>query len=492
MTDAAVRVRYAPSPTGDPHVGNIRTALWTWLYARHTGGTFFVRLEDTDQGRKVEGSVERILDSLSWLGVDWDEGPDIGGPYGPYVQSERLALYREAAARLIAQGNAYPCFCSSEELDALRARQQAEKRAPGYDGKCRAIPPAEAAERATREPHVVRFATPREGVTVAEDLIRGRIEVENRTLDDFVILKTDGFPTYHLAHAVDDHAMHVTHVTRGDEWIPSLPRHALLFDALGYARPTYVHTPIILAPGGGKLSKRHGAKSVLEYAEDGYLPDALMNFLCIMGWGHGDETVFSRDRLIELFDVKDLSLAPATFDTEKLNWLNGVYLRQMPQRELTELIARRLERDLPADVPRPLDRSFVDEITPLIQERMQTLAEVAGLVDFFWQPDVSTPPASEFLQKKWLNKGPEAAAALERCADAVDALDSFDAPALEERLRALCDQLGVKAGDLFTLVRLAVTGRRVSPPLFESMAIIGQGVSADRLRAAASTLATGG
>ncbi len=486
--DRPVRVRYAPSPTGDPHVGNIRTAVWTWLHARHHGGQFLVRIEDTDQTRLVEGSVKRILDSLRWLGLDWDEGPDIGGPYGPYTQSERLPLYRAAADRLLAEGKAYRCFCTPEELEAMRERQRAEKRPPGYDRRCRNVPPAEAAERGLRESHVVRFASPLDGVTVAHDLLRGPIEVANETLDDFVILKSDGFPTYHLAHAVDDPAMQITHVTRGDEWLASLPRHVLLFDALGEPRPTYVHTPIILAPGGGKLSKRHGAKSVLEYAEDGYVPDALLNFLCITGWGHGDETVFTRERLIEVFDIGDLSLNPATFDMEKLAWLNGVYLRDMPEDELTEAIAQRLERDLPADVARPVDRSLVEEITPLIRERLQTLAEVAPLVDFFWQSEVPTPPAEEFLQKKFKDQPAEAARLLEASAQAVDAATPFESEPLEARMRALAEELGVRAGDLFTLVRLAVTGRRVSPPLFESMAIVGQGLCVDRLEAAAGAL----
>ncbi|MEX2372299.1 MAG: glutamate--tRNA ligase, partial [Dehalococcoidia bacterium] len=396
-SDRPVRVRYAPSPTGEPHVGNVRTAVWAWLHARHAGGQFLVRIEDTDQARRVEGSEERILESLAWLGLDWDEGPDIGGPHAPYRQSERLPSYQAAAARLVEQDNAYPCFCTPEELDALRARQREAKQPPGYDGHCRPIPRDEAAGRASREPHVVRFKTPEGGATVAEDLLRGPIEVQNDTLDDFVILKTDGFPTYHLAHAVDDPAMEITHVTRGDEWIPSLPRHALLFDALGEPRPVYVHTPIILAPGGGKLSKRHGARSVLEYAADGFLPDALLNFLCITGWGHGDETVFSRERLIEVFDIEHLSLNPAVFDLEKLSWLNGVYLREMPEDDLTEAIARRLEMDLPPDVARPVDRALVEAVTPLIQERIQTLADVAPLVDFFWQGYIQSPPAEEFL-----------------------------------------------------------------------------------------------
>jgi len=483
------RVRYAPSPTGDPHVGNIRTAVWAWLHARHTGGQFLVRIEDTDQARKVEGSVERILGSLAWLGVDWDEGPDIGGPFAPYTQSERLDGYHAAVERLLASGNAYPCFCTSEELDELRNRQRAEKRPPGYEGKCRVIPPAEAAARAATEPHVVRFAVPPEGKTVAVDLLRGPIEVENSTLDDFVILKSDGFPTYHLAHVVDDHAMEITHVTRGDEWIPSMPRHALLFDALGYERPVFVHTSIILAPGGGKLSKRHGAKSMLEYAADGYLPEAVFNFLCITGWGYGDETVFTRDRLIDVFEIENLGLNPAVFDMDKLTWMNGVYIRQTPLPDLAELIARRLELELPPEVPRPVDRALVEAVTPLIQERIQTLAEATPLIEFFWDPLVAPPPAEEFLQKRWKDRAADAAAALARVAVVTEAVEPFEADVLEEQMRALCEELDVKAGDLFTLVRLAVTGRRVSPPLFESMEIIGQGVCVDRLQAASAALA---
>lgn len=482
------RVRYAPSPTGDPHIGNIRTAIWTWLYARHTGGQFIVRLEDTDQTREVPGSLERILGSLEWLGLTWDEGPDIGGPYAPYVQSQRLDLYHAAVDRLLAEGNAYRCFCTPEELDEMRQRQQAEKRAPGYEGRCRDLPRELTEARALDEHFVVRFKVPREGSTTVEDLLRGPVTVENRTLDDFVILKSDRFPTYHLAHVVDDTAMKITHVTRGDEWLPSAPRHALLFDALGYARPMYVHNPVILAPGGGKLSKRHGAKSALEYAEDGYLPDALLNFLCITGWGHGDETVMSRERLIEVFDIGNISLAPATFDAERLNWMNGMYLRQMPEPDLVELFARRLEVDLPPDVPRPLDRSFVEEFTPLIRERVELLADVLPLVDFYYQSEVPTPPIEQFLTKRWKDHATAAADALGAAASDLDALEDWDAPTLEAALRATAERIDAKAGDLFSLLRLAVTGKSVTPPLFESMVIVGVGPCVDRLRAAEAAI----
>jgi len=481
------RVRYAPSPTGEPHIGNIRTAIWSWLYARHTGGQFLVRIEDTDQSREIEGSVGRILESLRWLGLTWDEGPDIGGPYAPYVQSQRLDDYRAAARRLLDSDHAYPCFCSPERLDALRKEQQAQRRSPGYDGRCRTIPRAEAAARAASEPHVVRFKVPHEGSTTVEDLLRGPITVENRTLDDFVILKSDGFPTYHLAHPVDDTAMRITHVTRGDEWLPSAPRHALIFDALGYPRPIYVHNAIILAPGGGKLSKRHGAKSVLEFAEDGYLPDAVVNFLCITGWGHGDDTVMSREELIRVFDMADLSLAPATFDIEKLNWMNGVYLRNMPIDQLVEHIASRLERDLPIEVPRPLNRTMVAAFTPLIRERIQLLSEVLPLVDFLYATDIPTPPVDQFLVKRWRGEAAKAADALGVAIAAVDGSE-WTAEALEAALRGAAETASVSVGDLFSLIRLAVTGKSVTPPLFESMAIAGARPCLTRLQAAEAAL----
>ncbi len=485
----SVRLRYAPSPTGDPHVGNIRTALWAWLHARRYGGQFIVRLEDTDQSRAVEGSLQRIYDSLRWLGIDWDEGPDIGGPHAPYVQSERLDLYREAAERLLASGAAYRCFCPPEELTELRKRQQQEKRPTGYEGKCRAVAPDEAARRAESESSVVRFRMPDEGSTTFTDQLRGEITVENSTQEDFVIVKSDGFPTYHLAHVVDDHAMEITHIVRGEEWIPSAPRHVRLFAALGYEVPELIHNPVILGPDGGKLSKRHGAKSVLEYAADGYLPEAMVNFLVMIGWALDDHTEIIRlPQLLESFDLHDLNPSPASFDTQKLEWMNGVYLREMPEDELSELFARQLERDLPGDVARPLDRGFVEEITPLVRERVKLLTELAPMVDFFYQREVATPPLDELLGKRY-RKRPEAARrVLPAVAEAIDALDGWSTEAIERCLRALAEQLEEKPGDLFMLCRLAVTGKAVTPPLFETMEIVGPERCAERLRAAAEAL----
>ena len=489
----SVRLRYAPSPTGDPHVGNIRTALWSWLHARHHGGQFIVRLEDTDQAREVEGSLERILASLRWLGIDWDEGPDIGGPYAPYVQSQRLDHYRAACDRLLASGDAYRCFCTPEELAALRAKQQAERRPTGYEGKCRSIPAEDARARAEAgEAHVVRFHMPDEGVTTFTDLLRGDITVENRLQEDFVILKSDGFPTYHLAHVVDDHEMQITHVTRGEEWIPSAPRHLRLFKALGYEPPIFVHTPVILGSDGGKLSKRHGAKNVLEYAEDGYLPEAFFNFLATTGWALDDHTeIIPREQLIAAFDLADLSVSPGLFDTQKLEWMNGVYLREMAQEPLVDLFVQWLERHLPPEVRRPINRGLVERFTPLVRERLKLLSELVPLVDFFFVDDVPTPPLEELLGKPYAGR-PKAAghvlAAVVKTLEAVAAEGAWVAATLEERLRALATELGEKAGDLFMLCRLAVTAKRVAPPLFESMEIVGAERCLERLRRAEGLL----
>ncbi|MDE2694922.1 MAG: glutamate--tRNA ligase [Chloroflexota bacterium] len=487
-----VRLRYAPSPTGDPHVGNIRTALWSWLHARRLGGAFVLRLEDTDQSRAVEGSLQRIEDSLRWLGMEWDEGPDEGGPYGPYVQSERLERYHEATDRLLAADDAYRCFCTPDDLRQMREQQRASGQPPGYAGRCRGLDPDEAASRAAAgESCVVRFKMPLEGSTTFEDMIRGPITYENRVLDDFVMLKSDRFPTYHLAHVVDDHAMEITHVTRGDEWIPSTPRHVRLFEALGYEPPVFVHTPVILGPDGGKLSKRHGAKSVLDYADEGYLPEALCNFLAIIGWApDGSTEILSQGELIESFDLARLNPAPATFDTEKLEWMNGVYMRSLSLGDLAGRFAQRLDDDLPAEVARPLDAGLVDAFTPLIQERVRLLSEVAPMTDFFFTDDVEVAEPGEFIARG-MRKTPERAApALEAAVAALEPLaDDWRAEPIEAALRALAEELGLRAGDLFMLCRVAVTGKRVTPPLFETMEIVGAAPSLARMRAAVPVLA---
>ena len=489
-SDRPVRVRLAPSPTGDPHVGMARQAIWTWLFARHHDGSFILRIEDTDRTREVEGTVDRILASLRWLGIDWDEGPDIGGAYGPYVQSERRELYQEAADRLLASGNAYRCFATADELRAMREEQQAKKLPPRYDGRFRDYPVEQAEARAAAgEAHVIRFKMPLDGSTTFTDLLRGEISVENKELDDFVILKSDGFPTYHLAHVVDDTAMEISHVTRGEEWLPSAPRHVQIFRALGYEEPVWVHAPVILGPDGGKLSKRHGAKFVLEYADEGYLPDALFNFLAITGWALDDHTeIFTRDRLIAVFDLANLSKNPSGFDHTKLEWMNGVYMREMPEADLVQVFRARLERDLPPDIARPLDEALIESFTPIVRERLKLLSELAPLVEFFFRDTVATPANDEFLVKKWRDRADDAASALGAVVKFLEPVDPWTTEEIETAMRSAAEELELRAGDLFALVRLAVTGTRISPPLFESMEIVGKGLSTERVEAAATQL----
>ncbi len=486
-----VRTRYAPSPTGVPHVGNIRTAIFDYLLARHCGGQFILRIEDTDQARLVAESIEQIGESLRWLGMDWDEGPDVGGPYGPYVQSQRLDLYRAAADRLLAQGDAYECWCAPERLEVVRAEQARNKQPPKYDRRCRSengrVEARREASAAGRRP-VVRFKTPLSGEVTLHDAIHGDTTFDLSTIDDFVMLKSDGFPTYHLAYIVDDEAMKITHVLRGDEWIPSAPRHLLIYRALGIEPPVIAHLPRILGTEGAKLSKRHGATSVFEYRDQGYLADALFNFLGLTGWSLDDKTeIISREQFIKHFTLDRVVKNPAIFNVEKLTWMNGVYIREMPEQRLIELFAERLDGDLPAGVARPVDRGLVGRIAPLIRERVKLLSEAVDYCDFFFI-DRLHYSREDLPGKAFADRQTEAVKALEQAVAAVERLGDWTHAALEESLRALAAELALKAGDLFSLIRVAVTGRRVTPPLFESMEILGQPRCIERLRAAVTML----
>jgi glutamyl-tRNA synthetase len=485
-----VRVRYAPSPTGIPHVGNIRTALFGWLFARHEGGSFIVRIEDTDQARYDEQALAGILESLRWLGLDWDEGPEVGGPHEPYFQSQRLEHYQRYARELIEGGHAYECFCSSERLDAMRAEQQRRKQPPRYDRLCRDLSEGEReAKRSEGSAPVVRFRTPLEGTTAFHDLIRGDIEFDNTTLDDFVMLKSDGYPTYHLAHIVDDRMMEISHVLRGDEWVASTPRHVLLYQALGWPMPQVVHLPIILGPDKAKLSKRHGAVSALAYRDQGYLPEAMFNFLGLLGWSLDDHTVvISREQFIQHFSLERIGKNPAVFDLEKLTWMNGVYLRELPEARLADLIAERLERDLPQSAPRPIDRETVRRLVPLIRERIKRLDEVADMTEGFFTDDLPYT-GSDLLGKRFKDNTAVAQEALRASKERIEALDAWEHAALEASLRALAEEREMKAGDLFMLLRVAATGRAISPPLFESMEVLGRERCLRRLDEAVARLA---
>lgn len=473
MAEMPVRARYAPSPTGTPHIGNLRTALFDWLLARHTGGAFVLRIEDTDQERLVPGAVDRIMQSLRWLGLDWDEGPDVGGPFGPYVESQRLPFYVEAAERLVGEGRAYRCYCTPERLAAMRLEQQARKVPTRYDRRCVQLSAAERTHHeAAGDRSVIRFHMPETGTTEFEDQIRGPISFENALQDDFIMMKSDGFPTYHLAHVVDDHMMEISHVLRGDEWISSTPKHIQLYQALAWRAPLIAHLPIILGPDKGKLSKRHGATSVFEYRDRGYLPEALVNFMALLGWSLDDHTeLFSRSDLVKHFSIGRVGKNPSVFNLEKLEWMNGVYIRQMPVAELASRVLPFLEHGFSPGVPRPLDLPYLLRVLPLVQERLKRLEEGPSLTEFFF---VDVPQfEGPLLVQKGMD-GNRTRVALDSARNVLASLADFGEASLESVLRPLAEQLGLKTGQLFGTLRVATTGSTVAPPLFQTMAVLGK------------------
>ncbi len=498
MSDT-VRVRFAPSPTGEPHVGNIRTALFNWLFARHNGGSFIIRIEDTDQERKVDGALESILESLKWMGLDWDEGPTDDaqgsrGPHGSYFQSQRLPMYQEAAARLLAEGNAYPCFCLPERLEEMRKAQQLAKQSPGYDRHC--LTEMTAQDRQNRvdagEKHVLRFRIPTERPeVVVHDIIRGDVTWEPRLLDDLIMMKSDGFPTYHLANIVDDHFMEISHVMRAEEWLPSTPRHVLLYEALGWEPPHFAHMPMILGPDRAKLSKRHGATSTLEYRASGYLPEALINFMALVGWSLDDHTeIFSREDLIKHFSLEHISKSGAIFDVEKLTWMNGLYIRSLSIPGLASRIQPFLERPeadggLPDSVSRPIDSAFLLQLTPLIQERIKTLGDATAALGLFFE-EIGQYDTSKLVQKG--STAEQTTTALQTMFATLESAAEWDGAKLEASMRPLAEVLEMKPAQLFGALRVAVTGRMVSPPLFETMEALGRERSLTGIRNAITAL----
>ncbi len=482
-----VRVRYAPSPTGYPHVGNIRTALFNWLFARHHKGSFIVRIEDTDAARKVEGAVEVILNGLRWLGMDWDEGPEVGGNYGPYFQSERLKIYQAAAKRLVEQGDSYYCYCTPQRLEEMRAEQIRLKQPPGYDRHCRELSATGSVLKLiSGSKRVVRFMTPLEKQTSFTDLIRGEVTFENANIDDFVLLKSDGYPTYHLASVVDDHLMQISHILRAEEWLSSTPRHLMLYKALGFKPPQFAHLPMLLGSDRSKLSKRHGAVSITDYQEQGYLPEAMVNFLALLGWSLDDKTeIMSRKELIDNFSLKRVSQTAAIFNRDKLDWMNGVYIRSLSPEDFTQQALPFLEKDLPAEVKRPLSADYVKGITPLIQERVRKLDEVSELTDFFFIDELDYQ--AELLIVKKMNRE-SAFKALRTSQAKLKKLPAFDEESLEAILRPLAEELGLKTGQLFGTLRVAVTGRTIAPPLFQTMAALGKERCLKRIKKAMKTL----
>ena len=464
-----VRVRYAPSPTGAPHIGNLRTALFNWLWARHCNGKFILRVEDTDQAREVDNGLELIMESLRFLGMDWDEGPDIGGAYGPYHQSERLAIYKKYADELIEKGAAYYCYCTPDELKQMRQEQEARGEPTRYDRRCRYLTAEQRAERKAKGlPRVVRLAVPLEGSTTLPDFIHGDITIPNADVDDQVLLKSDGFPTYHMAVVVDDHLMEITHVMRGDEWISSFPKHILLYNAFGWTPPQFGHMPVVLGPDKKKLSKRHGATSITQFRDEGYLVEALVNFMALLGWAYdGERELFSRAELIEAFTLDHIHSSPAVFDRAKLDWMNGHYIRGLETGDLAERLLPFLTR---AGIEADLET--VKKIAPLVQERLKRLDEFPQLVDFIFQGEISYDP------KLLLGNKMNAVESLNALRNAGEVLDNFasfdDEHALEHELRAASEKLGLKPAQFFGVLRVALTGKTVTPPLVGTVKVMGK------------------
>ena len=484
MTFSEIRVRYAPSPTGEPHLGNIRTALFDWLIARNASGEFIVRVEDTDQARKVEGAIDLQKASLEWLGLDWDEGLGTAGEFGPYTQSERLGLYTEAVDHLLNTEKAYRCFCSSERLADLR-KAQLESKSPivGYDGHCSTL---KIAEEDLSDPFVVRFLMPNNGLSELEDMVRGHLEFDNSLSDDFVIMKSDGYPTYHLASVVDDHHMNISHVLRGEEWLSSVPRHVQLYEAFGWEMPQFAHLPTILAPDKSKLSKRHGATSVLEYKKMGYLPEAMFNFLSLLGWSLDGETeIISKETLINSFDANRISSASAIFDIEKLNWMNGLYIRDMSDLELATRLTNYWEEFPPDDFDRKPNSDEMQAVASLLKERIKILSEASGLIAFVFKEEIQFE-LQELVQKRMDEESTKKI--LEEVSGTLSKMDSFSSSAIELELRSLADSMEMKVGALLGTVRVATSGQKVSPPLFESLEVLGKDRVLELLRLAKSKI----
>lgn len=445
-----VRTRFAPSPTGYLHIGGARTALFNWLFARHHGGKFILRIEDTDRERSKEEYLRDILDSLSWLGLHWDEGP--------YFQSERMDLYRQYAFRLLEEGKAYRCYCTPEELEEMRKKALAEGRKPKYDGRCR-----DRRDHPDR-PFAIRFKAPQGGVTVVEDLLRGKVTFRNEELDDLIILRSDGTPTYNFCVVIDDATMGITHVIRGDDHLNNTPRQLMIYEALGWEPPKFAHVPLILGKDRTRLSKRHGATAVSSYRQEGFLPEAMVNYLARLGWSYGDQEIFSLDELIEKFSLENVSLSPAVFDLDKLLWLNAHYIRTLPPEEVAKRLLPFLER---RGVEVALDGKLVEAVKTL-QPRARTLEEMADQALFYFLPPASYDEAAA---KKFFT--PEGLGFLEEFKEELRETP-FDPEGLERAFRDVCQRRGIKTRDAAQATRLALTGGTVSPGLFEIMAILGR------------------
>ncbi len=477
-----VRVRFAPSPTGLLHVGSARTALYNWAFARHHGGVFVLRIDDTDPERSTDENTAAILDALRWLGLDWDEGPVAGGDHGPYFQTERSESYAGALATLKETGRVYPCFCTPEGL--AERRTAAGGAWNGYDRVCRGLDPADTAERIeTGEPHVWRLAVADDPPDIVfDDAVRGEMRFPGTAVDDFVLVRSDGTPTYNFASVVDDATMRITHVIRGDDHLSNTPKQIVVFEALGHDVPVFAHMSLIMGTDGKRLSKRHGAASVKAFREEGYLSDALVNYIALLGWSIDDKTVIvSRDELVEHFVLSRIANNPAVFDVEKLLWMNGVYLRDMEADRFRDIMVGELERAGLTDATDAAARpEWYGELAALVVDRTKTLNDLPGLVGFLFTDEVVVE--EDARAKILLKEG--AGAAIVAARETLELVDPFDAERIEAALRGLPERLEMKSRLVFQTVRVAVTGTTVSLPLFESIALLGRGPTLARLDAA--------
>jgi len=459
-----VRVRFAPSPTGFLHIGGVRTALFNWLYARQQNGIFILRIEDTDKSRSTDESIQAIIEGMKWVGLDWDEGP--------YRQTERMDLYRSHAMKLIDQGQAYWCVCTAEELEARRKEAEAKGLSPRYDGRCRNLGIANLSGEAA-----LRFKAPEEGQTVVDDLIKGKIVFENNVLDDLIILRSNGYPTYNFSVVVDDVLMHITHVVRGDDHLTNTPRQVPIFQALGFPVPQFGHLPMILGSDKARLSKRHGATSIMAYKDMGYLPDAMVNYLVRLGWSHGDQEVFTRQELIEKFSWKNVQTSAAVFNPEKLLWLNAEYIKMSPPGQVAEALVPLLQQAGLKDEVATVSDDWLAQLVVLVKERAKTLVEMVDWVrPYFGQAVVFDEDAA----KKFLT--PAIAPVLQKLVSRFEAHSTFSKQTWEHSFKVLVEEEGMKMGQLAQPVRVALTGRTASPGLFEVMEVLGRDRTLFRLR----------
>ncbi len=468
-----VRVRFAPSPTGALHIGGARTALFNWLFARNQKGKFILRIEDTDRERSTLEANRAIFEGLEWLGLDWDEGPNVGGPFGPYHQTERVEIHQKHAEQLLKEGKAYYCFCTPEELDRKRKEAEARKEAPRYDGHCRKLSEADIKNKVESGiPRVVRFLLPPVGETAVDDLVRGKVVFKNELLDDFVILKSDGFPTYNFACIVDDHLMEITHVIRGDDHLSNTPRQILLYQAFGWALPKFAHIPMILGKDKARLSKRHGATSVIEYSKMGYLPEAMVNYIAKLGWGCGDQEIFSRDELVEKFSLAGVNKNPAVFDVEKLGWLNGQYIRKILPERLFDMC-----EPLLIEAYGTHDIGYMKKVVSAFRDRLVLIPDIVSLSGYFFKDDFEYDPKG--VEKYF--KPENSKKILETLKERLGKVEPFAKENIEPVFKQLAAEMNVKLGIVIHPCRLALTGRLESPPMYDVVEILDRKKVEERL-----------